>query len=241
MSQYLGQYYDLSFLQSGDVIPPTANGLVVLGMAELDEGDLYAIEQFILSGKGVLIAAEAAEVSLEQNLQAVDLGDHPLIELLGHYGIQMGKSWVLDEFNLLIPVQQQQGRVIINTYQPYPQWVQVLEAQANSRHPLSTRFQGLDLFWASPLTLSDGLEASEVLFSSSPNSVLGSAFLTDPATAQNAMLQAQDTEGSYPLAVSVSDGLSAWFTEAPEQLLERGVTYADPVLRSEKNQASGFW
>ena len=238
MTQYLGQYYDLSLLQAGDAIPPTATALVVLGMSQLDEGDLYAIEQFILSGKGVFIATEAAEVNLNQGLEAVDQGDHPLLEMLAHYGIQLGRSWVLDEHNLLIPVQQQQGRVLINTYQTYPQWVQVLESEANSNHPLSVRFQGLDLFWASPITLSDDLKASEVLFSSSPNSILGDSFLTDPSAIQ--MRQAQDTEGNYALAVSVNDGLSAWFTEPPEQLLERGINYADPVTRSDKTRLLVF-
>ena len=240
MFQYLGQYYDLNFLQGGDTIPPTSNGLIVLGMAQLDVGDIYAIEQFILSGKGVLIATESAEVSIQQNLEAIDLGDHPLIEMLDHYGVQIGQSWVLDESNIPIPVQQQQGRVIVNTYQPYPQWVQILGSQTNPAHPLSARFQGLDLFWASPITLNEDLKGSEILFTSSPDAVLGDGFLTDPASVQTAMLQAQNTDGNYPLAVSVNDGLTAWFTEVPEQLVERGITYANPLTKSEESRLLVF-
>ena len=238
MVQYLGQYYEMSFLQAGDDIPPTADGLVVLGMAQLDEGDLYAIEQFLLSGKGVFIAVEAAEVNLQQNLRATDYLDHPMVAMLASYGIQLGNSWIFDEQNLRIPVQQQQGNVLINRYQPYPQWVQVQGSATNGEHPISARFQGLDLFWVSPLTLSESLEDAEVLFSASPNSALVTDFLTDPAAASVAMLQAQDTAGNYALAVSVNDGLKAYFTEPPAQLIN--IVYADPLVASEESRLLVF-
>lgn len=239
MNQYLGQYYNVTFLQGGDTIPPTADGLVVLGMSRLDEANLYEIEQFILSGKGVLIATEAAEVDVQNQLQALVHEEHPLLDMLAHYGVEIGNSWVLDGASLILPVQEQRGNVIVNTYQPYPPWIEVLATQANSGHPVSFRFQGLDLFWASPITLREDLEA-EVLFSSSPESVLSDGFLTDPASMAAAMFQAQNTEGNYPLAVSVTGGLSAWFAEPPEQLTERGINYASPLRESEEGRLLVF-
>ncbi len=240
MSQYLRQYYDISLLQAGDAIPPTADGLVVLGMAQLEDADLYAIEQFILSGRGVLIAAESAEVNLQQQLRVTDLSDSRLLTMLAHYGVNVNNSWVLDASSLIIPIQQQQGNVVFNTYLPYPPWVQVLDNAVHTENPVSARFQGLDLFWASPITLSEDLSDSEVLYFSSSDSVLMSDYLTDPETIQSAMFTAENRDGNYALAVSVSDPLSAWFTDPPEQVLERGISYEDPLTSSEGSRLLVF-
>lgn len=227
MIQYLSQYYDLQIYSPGDALPPSADALAVLGFSGLNEGDLFAVEQFILRGKGVIIAAEGTVVDLARNLAPENVSDHPMLEMLNSYGIRIEPGWVLDSQNLEIPVQRQQGRVMVNQYEEYPPWLGLTSSDVHPAHPVTARFQGLDLFWASPLTLSPGLaeEQTTVLLRSSSESVYAPEPVSDPAAAPAMMARAEDQRGEYALAVELSGPLSAYYPSPPDSLTRRGVRY----------------
>jgi ABC-type uncharacterized transport system involved in gliding motility auxiliary subunit len=237
--QYLGQYYRIEVLTGGDVIPPLSDALLVLGGADLGDGDLYQIEQQMLAGKGVLFAVDTAEVDLQQNLQSRDLGDRPVFPFLEHHGFRIDRSWILDESNQDIPVQQQQGRVLVNTYQEYPQWPVILSRNVDGEHPITARFEGLDLFWASPVfpQAIRGPAAEpgyRVIARSSENSSLTSTFATDPAASAPLAAESERREGSFPVAVAYTGPLEAYYAAPPPELAN--TSFSPPLAASPESR-----
>ncbi|AHC15005.1 GldG family protein [Salinispira pacifica] len=242
--QFLGQYYNLQLYSPGDALPPSIDALAVLGYAGLDQGDLYAIEQLILRGKGVIIAAEGTAVHVDENLALEDVSDHPMLDMLQSYGIRIEPGWVFDSQNMEIPVQRQEGRAVVNRYEEYPPWLRLSASQVHPSHPVTSRFQALDLFWASPLTITGselpgtGTAGSQnpgsqnpgeaqisVLLRSSPDSVYVSDPQSDPASAAALMTQAENRRGEYVLAAELSGSLTSHFTVLPDILRQRAVNY----------------
>ncbi len=216
--QYLSQYYDIRLIPAGDQIPPDIEVLLVMGSAVLEDRDLFLIEQYMLSGNGVLFAADVAEVNIEDNLLSTDYSGRPAGGFLAHHGFSLEPAWVIDESNLLLPVQQQQGRVVVNSMQPYPQWPAILPANVEPGHPLTAGFEGLDLFWAGPVFPSEEAIANgaRILAKSSEVSALDYDFLTQPDT--GSIASRPDSRGNYPLVIAYSGPLRAYYREAPSEL-----------------------
>jgi ABC-2 type transport system permease protein len=218
--QFLSQYYEIVPLLSGDIFPPDLDTALVMGVSALTDGDLYQLEQMLLEGGGVLFAADRIGVDLEQNLSPREIRGVPAFSFLEHHGISIEPAWVLDGSNQVIPVQQQQGQVLVNSFQAYPQWPRIIASGVDQQHPLTARFSGLDLFWASPLTIRPDLidNGARVLIRSSSDSVLDRTFSTDPAAGQTRLLQSMEAEGSFPLLISYEGPLSAYYEDAPAEL-----------------------
>jgi len=102
------------------------------------------------------------------------------------------------------------------------QWIRVLPEFANSLHPVSARFAGLDLYWANPLALFPpyGVEAVPLFTTTDEAWTMREPFLTTPDFAFMAERDAPQTAaGRRILGASLSGIFPPRFDEPPAPLL----------------------
>jgi len=210
--------WEVAEVNRGDPVPPGTKVLMVLGNADLDDYDVYRVEEFIASGGSAFIAAKGVAVEARQELSAAPLAKDALPRALSAWGLDLGRSLVLDVSALTVPFQESSGfggQMI--RYVQYPHWVITRPEFASRDNPVTARLAGLDLFWPSPLTLVDrpGIK-SEVLVRSTPKAWLQTkAFTVKPEESASFRGEADKTTGQYGLVASLQGAFpSAWTGKA---------------------------
>ncbi len=158
-------------LNKGEAIPSDIDVLFVFGAEGLGPMDAWNIDQFLMSGKGVLMGQDGMGINLAGDWQATPVNRGILGEMLSSYGVNIEAGWVLDDSCPNIPFNHRQGNMTVQRLVPYPEWIAVTGKGLNQNNPLTSRASGLDLFWASPVSLTEG-SSGEVLVSSSANAWL---------------------------------------------------------------------
>ncbi|AEJ19434.1 GldG family protein [Gracilinema caldarium] len=207
--------YKVRQLYRGDEIPESLSAVFVFGgAAALDEWDLYRLDYYLQRGGKILYAVDGVFVDSRSNLQARAIEDKGLLRMLETYGVRLDTKLVLDKANLTIPYQSMNmsGMVQVKLVR-YPHWVVVLPQNSNSKHPLTARFDGLDLFWASPLTVNPPAGVSgDRLFSSTKEAwLMTKDFITNPDMESVFTNEASSTRGQYTLGVSLSGTFPSYF------------------------------
>jgi ABC-type uncharacterized transport system involved in gliding motility auxiliary subunit len=201
----------------GEEIPPSLPALFVLGGAEdLDEYSQYLIDRYITGGGNVFFALDGIFVD-RTFLDARIINDKGLLTMLANYGIVLRPALVLDMSALTIRFQTQSGYATIIQTVRYPHWISVREDGGNPDQPLTARFEGLDLYWASPLELypPPGVEG-EILFTSSENTWLQEDWLiANPMYIQLFEEEAEETWGTKILGASLSGIFPSAFEGRP--------------------------
>jgi len=201
-------------INAGEEIPPNLPALFVLGGVEdLDEYSQYFIDRYIVGGGNVFFALDGVFVDMS-TLEARVVQDKGLLSMLANYGVVLKPALVLDLTPLTMRFQTQTGYATYIQTVRYPQWLGVREDGGNPDQPLTARFDGLDLYWASPLELypPPGVEG-EILFTSSDQAWLQEQWLiTNPMFLQYFEEEADETWGTKILGV----GLSGIFPSAFE-------------------------
>jgi ABC-type uncharacterized transport system involved in gliding motility auxiliary subunit len=192
-------------LNPSEEIPPNLPALFVLGGADdLDEYSQYLIDRYIVGGGNAFFALDGVFVD-RIFLEARAIEDKGLLAMLANYGAVIRPALVLDMNALTLRYQTQSGyATIINTIR-YPMWLAIGEGGGNPDHTLTANFDGLDLYWASPLELypPPGVEG-EVLFTSSDDAWLQEQWLiANPMYLQFFEEEADDTWGTKILGASL--------------------------------------
>jgi ABC-2 type transport system permease protein len=207
--------YKVRQLFKGDEIPQDLSAVFVFGGAEdLDEWDLYRLDYYLQRGGKLLYAVDGVFVDSRSNLQARPIEDKGLLRMLETYGVRIEKQLVLDKANLTIPYQSMSmsGMVQVKLVR-YPHWVVVLPQNSNSKHPLTARFDGLDLFWASPLTVNSqaGVTADNLFSSTKEAWLMTKDFVTNPDMEAVFASEAAKTKGQYTLGTSLTGTFPSYF------------------------------
>ena len=106
VSQVLQQEYEVRSVDlSTGSIAPDIDVLVVVGPQDLDEKSLYAIDQYLMRGGALILAAGHAGIMASPT---GGLGAKPITgefdAMLTHYGLTIPESLVLDPLNEPFPV-----------------------------------------------------------------------------------------------------------------------------------------
>jgi ABC-type uncharacterized transport system involved in gliding motility auxiliary subunit len=202
--------WQVSEVAKGDKVPPEAKVLLVLGNADLDDYDVYRIDEYLSRGGAALIAVKGVGIDAQQSLTASPLKQEALLRALSAWGIDVGRSLVLDPSSLTVPFQEAGdfgGSVI--RYVQYPHWIITRPENALASNPVTARLAGLDLFWPSPLTLlsKPGVK-EEILVKSTPKAWLQtSRFAVRPEESAGFRAEADKTSGQYGLAATLAGAL----------------------------------
>jgi len=216
LNQTLAQAgYSVLQIRPGEEIPDTLPVLFVFGGAEeLEEQTLYRIDRYIQLGGRALFGVESVAVDYKSNWDGWLKKDKGLLALVSWYGATVGQSLVLDRSAVPLPYRDDSGFVRLIRYAPWPA---VMETNGNPNHPLTSGFSGVDLFWASPLTLTlpeSETVTGEVLFTSSPEAwLMMNNFNLSPDQSGIFAFGAEETQGEKILAVALEGLFPSWYAD----------------------------
>jgi ABC-2 type transport system permease protein len=215
LNRALSQDFRIEQVSPGQDIPADVDVLLVIGNQDLKDFDLFPVDQYIMKGGRAMFAVEGVRVDLARGLAATRMEQDPTLDLLEAYGVKVKRELVLDKYcqNFRMPIQMF-GQVMWQLMDKYPYWIAVAGQYVSKDNPITARFTGLDLYWASPLesAAKAGTEA-EVLARTTPEgwTVNQEPFQTNPQQGPMLLAMPHETKGSYPLAISLRGGLTSYF------------------------------
>ena len=209
-------------------VPADADMLLVLSPKDLDEKQLFAIDQFLMKGGSVVIASGAFDVSISDSLNA-HKQHSGLEEWLKHNGLTLADSMVLDPKNasLPIPVRRQLGPLSVREIRmmPYPHFPDIRDDGLNKDIPITASLGQLTLNWASPIEVDEEKNKQREIIHlahSSDESWTSDSLdiLPDYQRYPDSGFPAEDKRGSQLLAVAVKGRFTSWFKGKKSPLLE---------------------
>ena len=153
-------------LTSGQV-PEDADLLMVVGPKDLDEKQQFAIDQFLMQGGTVVIAASSFDVDLGGSAIGASRQPTGLEDWLGGLGVTLEPSLVLDPQNtpFPIPVQRQIGGFTVEEIQTldYPYFPDVRADGLSESSGITSNLGQITMNWTSPITLDDEASAARTV------------------------------------------------------------------------------
>ena len=221
MNEILSENYELVPVDLTQDIPADIATLVINGpKGEFTNEELYRLDQFLMAGNAAIVfidSFEEIEGGMFQQSQPLTIPvDSGLEEFLNFYGVNVGKSIVLDPNCAKVNLEQ-----IIKDYTLLPV---ILKEGLNQKNPVTKYLTSAAFFKASPVEY-DGEKlkekgiTAETLISSSKDSWL----MTDRVDFNPFTL---DTVGSgepksYPLSVELSGKFESFFKDKESPFKEK--------------------
>lgn len=206
--------YETRELRLGSAIDDDVDLLFVLGNNNIDRYDSFFIDDFIMRKGKVFFAVKGVNVDPERGLAASPVPEAGLLSVLSFYGFNVERKLVLDQSNLTVPFQsaRPQGSYQIQ-YIRYPHWIVLDKKNAATDHPVSANFSGLDLFWASPMTLrpQEGFNITELVKTSPKAWLQTEQFFTGPDEQALYGKEKDETTGQYLVAAAASGKIKSAF------------------------------
>ena len=228
--QQLAQDYTVraADLSKGEV-PSDIDVLVVISPAGLGDKERYAIDQYLMRGGSVIVAAGNYTLSVDQmagnlTLQPVKDG---LADMLASYGIKVEQSLVMDPQNEQFPVQTERkvGNMPVREIHAinYPFFVDVRPDGMDRSNPIVANLPAVTMNWASPLTVDEEQNKDRqvsILLKSSPNSWLRTDPNIQPDLQKypNVGFPVEGERASQPLAVAIRGSFESYFKGKPSPL-----------------------
>jgi ABC-type uncharacterized transport system involved in gliding motility auxiliary subunit len=231
MSAFVQAGYQIRMISPGEEIPETVPALIALDGAEsFDETTLYRLDSFIRSGGKVFFTVKGIHINTESDLGARPVYDRGLLEMLSSYGVTVLPEIVMDRTALTMQYQTRapSGAVQVRITR-YPQWIRVLGENGNPAHPVSAKFNGLDLYWASPLELRkvEGVDAVQLFTTTNEAWSMREPFYTSPEMPMVFNRDAGATTGKKILGASLTGIFPSWFAGRQKPAREDGSELPD--------------
>jgi gliding-associated putative ABC transporter substrate-binding component GldG len=216
LRRVLEKHFDLQVLRDGGdaELGDGTDVLVLLGGRDLGRDVLRRIDSFIAGGGAALVLAEGIAVETEEQLEAQPVPDSPFRRMLAHYGVRVKRELVLDEYNREFRIPHSTaGGTAWESLGSYPYWISVRDASAAAAHPVTARFPGLDLLWASPLEIhpQEGVRLTELVHSSTRAWSRSEDLILDPNRRVPQSPQGGRARQRFLLAAALEGSLSPFF------------------------------
>ena len=215
-------------LQNG-IVPDEADILMILAPKELDEKQLFAIDQFVMKGGTTVMVTSPFKVSMQQSLSATKL-ESGLTDWLKHHGIEIEKSMVLDTQNSAfpVPVSRNIGGLSIQEIRmlEYPYFADVRTDGLNPDVEMTSSLGQVTMNWASPVRIDHDKNKNRTVTSlveSSDGSWASEDVDIQPDFNKHGRLgfPVPEERGPNLLAVSVEGRFDSYFKDKPLPLLNQ--------------------
>jgi ABC-2 type transport system permease protein len=213
-------------LDRDDGVPTDVDILLVVKPTNLEEREVYNLDQYLMRGGRVVLCTGKYSVDFGAGLSLAPL-ESGLDDWLAHHGVTVEPTLVLDDRNQPLPLPQVRntpfGAMRTWTLEPYPYLVQVREDGFLNSEITST-LNAVGIYWGSPLSVdeetTEGLEVIPILQSSEvswTDSDLASAGYVDYEV---------PAEGTAPrlLAAALSGRFESYFENGPPSGGEENAT-----------------
>jgi len=222
----LRQEYEVRNLDlSTGQVPADVDVLVVVAPQGMTDKERFAIDQYLMRGGSVVVAAGNYGITIDQfsGWLALKPLEQGLREMLASYGIQVEESLVLDSQNERFPVQvtRQVGDFQVQEIQAidYPFFVDIRADGMASDSPLVANLPAVTLNWASPITVDEeqnaGREVTTLLQSSSASWTQTDTEIKPDPNLPNSGFPVGQNQASYTLAVAVQGVFESTFKDKP--------------------------
>ncbi|MCL2273121.1 MAG: GldG family protein [Treponema sp.] len=226
MSQTFQQAgYNVRQILPGEEIPENTPALFVMGgVEELDHWALYRIDRYIQTGGKVLFAVRGVFIDTAYStIEARALNDLGLLEMIASYGVTIRPELTLDRNALTLQYQTRtpSGGVQYRITR-YPHWIGIAGENGNESHPVSAGFNGIDLYWASPLEINiiQDIEPNVLFTSSSAAWTMSKEFHTNPDIPYLFEIEANGTTGYKIMGAALSGVFPSFFRGAEKPVRE---------------------
>ena len=210
-------------------VPETADLLLVAAPDTLNAKGLFAIDQFLMKGGTVLLAASPYQVKFAPgSLTANQLSNKLLLKWLQDQGVGLDEKLVLDSQNqpFPVPVTRDVGGFSIRELRmvPYPYFIDVQGEGLNPELSVTKSLNRVMMSWASPISLDERKTSTlkvDWLLKSSANAWSSTGLNLVPRLTADG--RADFTPGSDPgrklLAVALTGRFDSTFKGHPSPLL----------------------
>ncbi|MBN1315388.1 MAG: Gldg family protein [Anaerolineales bacterium] len=247
VGDYLGEDYEVRSIGLTAEVAADVDVLVVVAPQNLTNREQFNIDQYLMRGGAVILAAGNYAIALDPYMGSLILNpvEGGLREMLASYGVQIDESLVMDSQNEPFPmaVPRTVGDYQIQEIQAldYPFFIDIRQDGMDSQNPIVSNLTAVTLNWASPITLGEEKNANRqvsVFLNSSEQSWLQ----TDTTIEPNFELYPElgfsigEAMQSYPIAVLLQGSFESYFIgkEIPELEIE-----GETTEETESRPASG--
>jgi ABC-type uncharacterized transport system involved in gliding motility auxiliary subunit len=181
----------------------------------MDEWSLYRIDRYIQQGGRVFFALDSIDLNIQEGLAPRTIIDQGLLAMVSFYGATVKPALVLDQNALTWPLRTQAANGMAQLrFVRYPLWIGIRPEAGNRAHPVSSSFDGVDLFWANPLELNTPEQVqAEALFTTTDQGwLMTKDFAVSPE--QTSYLFSREeaaTRGPQIMAAALSGTFPSWF------------------------------
>jgi len=232
LGESLRQEYEVRTIDlSTGQVPADVDVLVVVAPQGMTDKERFAIDQYLMRGGSVVVAAGNYGIKADQfggglALKPLEGG---LREMLASYGVQVGESLVMDPQNepFPVPVTRQVGTFQVQEIQAinYPFFVDVRSDGMASDSPIVSNLPAVTLNWASPITIDEEKNAERqvtTLLQSSPASWTQADTNIQPdfELYPDLGFPVGGEQKAHTLAVSVQGVFESYFRDKPSPLTE---------------------
>lgn len=223
----LGQEYNVvpTDLNSG-FVPPDADILVLLAPENLNDKQVFAVDQFLMQGGTVIASTAPYDIDVNQSLSA-HKHHSGLEDWLAHNGITIEDKLVMDAQNSAfpIPVQRRLGGFTVQETQmiDYPYFVDIRDDGMNSDSGLTAGLNQVTMNWPSPITIDEKKNTSRTvtpLLHSSERSWTSTSLDVEP-NLNGGGFTAGAPEGRKLLAAAVEGSFESFFKGKPSPLVPK--------------------
>ncbi|OIQ00164.1 MAG: hypothetical protein AUK35_03240 [Zetaproteobacteria bacterium CG2_30_46_52] len=182
LQQLLQDDYDFVEVElDKEGVPAEAKALIVDGLDQQpSEAFRYRLDQFRMTGAGVLVLAANAEPQLSQGFSVLPTDAYANVWLHDDLGVSVEPGMVMDKQASRISVNQRQGNFQFRSVVDYPFISNVVDI--NENHAMTQGLEGVSMAFAAPLLWVNPDEHKSVLLTSSAWSAVqaGPTFDVDP-------------------------------------------------------------
>lgn len=205
-----------------------ADILLLVAPKELDEKQLFAVDQFLMKGGTVIAATSPYSASVTNRSLTLQPYKSGLADWLKHYGLTVDEQLVMDPQNAAfpVPVTREVGGFRLQEIRmvDYPYFIDVRGAGLNSSNPITADIPQAALAWASPITVDTEKNADRQiteLFRSSNKAWLSSDLDVMPRVNSQGLqsFRPQGDRASQLLGVIASGRFDSYFAGKSSPLL----------------------
>jgi ABC-2 type transport system permease protein len=215
---------------SSGAVSAEADVLMLAAPQELNEKQLFAVDQFLMQGGTVIAATSPYSASLSTRQLSLAPHDSGLKDWLEHHGLSIANKLVMDPQNAAfpVPVARTVGGFMVQELRmlDYPYFIDIRAKGLNREHPVTAGLPQLTLPWASPITVDNEKQQGRTvteLMRSSDKAWLSSSLDVMPKLGPDGQTnyRPEGETGSHLLGAVVSGRFDSYFAGKESPLLAK--------------------
>jgi ABC-2 type transport system permease protein len=227
-------------------VPEGAEVLVVADPQQLNDKQVFAIDQFLMQGGTVLLSAAPLAPSLTQQSLTAGPRSTGLEDWLTFQGVDIKPSFVMDPQNAAfpVPVTRQVGGFSFQEIRmlDYPYFVDVRGAGKNSNSPITADVPQVTMPWVSPIDVDAKKNAGRSvtdLLKSSPDSWRSTSMDVMPRidSSGKSTFTPDGDRGASVLGVGIEGPFNSFFADKENPLLADSKGGGDKAADAKKPEA----